>query len=260
MAKSVSSILKLKDEMSKPLFKISNNVENVTREMKKSRNQVNKWGKAMSKNIDKAVKNTAKLRGAMAISVAALATKAGFTEAFNMEGYRVQLETAVKDTKKAGQLMAESVEFANKTPFETGSVVEATAKMEAYGISSRRWLGDVADMAGATNKSIDQATEAMADAVMGEWERLKEFGIKKDMLVAAASKKYGDQVVFNNKGQVIDQIKMQEILQETMKKKFGGGAKALSKTTKGMWSTITGITKSSLSKIVAPNNFTVNLI
>lgn len=250
MAKSISAILKLKDEMSRPLFKISSNVGKVTKEMKTSRNQMNKWAKSASKNIDQVIKKTTKLGAGMVVAVGALATKAGFGEAFAMEGYKVQLETAVKDTKKASELMAKAVEFANKTPFETGSVVEATAKMEAYGISSKRWLSDVADMAGATNKSIDQATEAMADAVMGEWERLKEFGIKKDMLVAASSKKYGDQVVFNNKGQVIDQIKMQEILQETMKKKFSGGAKDLSKTSKGMWSTIVGVTKSSLSKIV----------
>ncbi len=227
-------------------LKIKNNVKI----QKEAQSAIDRWGKAAVKSIDKVIARTVKMGLAFGTAIAAFGIKTGFSEATNMEGYRVQIETAVKDTEKAGRLMAEAVSFANSTPFETGSVVEATAKMEAYGISSKRWLADVADMAGATNKSIDQATEAMADAVMGEWERLKEFGIKKEMLVAAAAKKYGDDVVFNKKGQVTDQIKMQEILQETMQKKFKGGAKALSKTYKGLWSTITGVTKSSLSAIV----------
>lgn len=232
--------------------KISKYTEKIKKNIatqKEAQSAVNRWGKGAIKSIDKVIAKTVRLAAVMSGAVAALATKIGFSEAMDMEGYKMQLETAVKDTKKAGELMSEAVKFANKTPFETGEVVEATAKMEAYGISSKRWLADVADMAGATNKGIDQATEAMADAVMGEWERLKEFGIRKDMLMAAASKKYGDQVVFNNKGQVIDQIKMQEVLQETMRTKFKGGAEKQAKTMRGLLSTVTGNIKSSLRTI-----------
>ena len=234
----------------KRITKYTEKIKKNTATQKKAQSAVNRWGKGAIKSIDKVIARTAKLGVVMTGAMLALGAKVGFGEAMDMEGYKVQLETAVKDTKEASELMSEAVEFSNKTPFETGAVVEATAKMEAYGISSRRWLGDVADMAGATNKSIDQATEAMADAVMGEWERLKEFGIKKEMLIANAAKKYGDGIVFNKKGQVIDQIKMQDILQKTMQEKFKGGAEALSKTTKGLWSTVTGITKTSLAKIV----------
>lgn len=219
-------------------------------ELRAQQKKVEKAFKTMTsgavKAMDKLVLRTAKLGTA----ITGLAAGLGFKEAFDMEGYKVQLETATKDTEKASKLMVDAVKFANDTPFETGSVVEATAKMEVYGLSSKRWLKDVADMAGATNKSIDQATEAMADGVMGEFERLKEFGIKKEMLVAAANKKYGSQIVFNNKGQILDQIKLQDILQEEMQKRFSGGAEKLAKTSKGLWSTVTGITKTSLAKIV----------
>lgn len=211
------------------------------------------FANSTTKAIDGAIVKTAKAGTALAVTVGSLATGTGFSEAFNMEGYKMQLVTATKDTEKAGKLMANAVKFANSTPFETGEVVEATAKMEAYGISSEKWLADVADMAGATNKSIDQATEAMADAVTGEWERLKEFGIKKEELINAAALKYGKNIVFNKKGQVKDQLKMETVLQEVMRKKFKGGAEAQAKTFKGMWSTITGVTKSALAKIVGMN-------
>lgn len=158
------------------------------------------WGKATLSAMDNIIKRSLQVAGAITSVVGAFAIKAGFSEAMNLEGYKMQLETATKSTEKAGQLMSKAIKFANSTPFETGEVVEATAKMEAYGISSERWLKDVADMAGATNKSIDQATEAMADGVMGEFERLKEFGIKKEQLIEAAAKKYGKNVVFNKRG------------------------------------------------------------
>lgn len=198
------------------------------------------------RSMDSIIINT----GKAGVALGGMAAGVGFNEAFSMEGYQVQIETAVKDTKKASELMIEAVRFANKTPFETGSVVEATAFMETYSVSSKRWLADVADMAGSTNRNVLEATEAMVDATMGEFERIEGFGIRKEMLIAAAAKKYGDNVVFNKKGQVMDELKLQDILQEQMQKKFKGGAEKLSKTAKGLLSTVTGVIKSSLSSIL----------
>lgn len=221
-----------------------------TKRAEEGKKKLKEWGEAAEKSMDSIVKRTAQAAIAIGTVVTGFAVKTGFGEAMNLEGYKTQLVTATKDTEKAGQLMANAIKFANSTPFETGEVVEATAKMEAYAISSERWLKDVADMAGATNKSIDQATEAMADGVMGEFERLKEFGIKKEQLIEAAAKKYGKNIVFNKKGQIKDEEKLQDILQEVMQKKFAGGAEKQAKTLKGLWSTVTGVTKSSLAKIM----------
>jgi hypothetical protein len=185
-----------------------------------------------------------------AVSTVTGAIKTGFAEASDMEGYKVELETATKDTKKAGQLMSNAIEFANKTPFETGQVVQATATMEMYGLTSERWLSDIADMAGATNKDMMQATEAMVDAGVGEFERLKEFGLSKDKIMAESAKKYGDGVVFNAKGQVMDQAKLMDTLQEMMQDSYSGGAEKLSKTTKGLWSTVTGVWKTGMASIM----------
>jgi hypothetical protein len=236
--------------MSAPLVRVSNNVQNTTRQMQRAQNQVRRWGTTTLQTMDKMVASTAKAATAMVGVVGGLAVKTGFTEAFDMEGYKVQLETAVKDTEKAGILMADAVKFANKTPFETGEIVQATATMESYGISSQRWLTDIANMSGATNKSISQGTEAMADAAIGEFERMKEFGIRKDDIMLASAKKYGEGVVFDSTGHMLDQEKMMDVLQTIMQEKFAGGAEKLAGTAKGLWSTVTGVTKSSLAKIV----------
>lgn len=228
----------------------SQSISETNKRVEEAKRKVKEWGKAAISAMDTLIKRAAQVTLAVASIISGFAVKEGFGEAMNLEGYKMQLETATKSTEKAGQLMSKAIKFANSTPFETGEVVEATAKMEAYGISSERWLKDVADMAGATNKSIDQATEAMADGVMGEFERLKEFGIKKEQLMEAAAKKYGKNVVFNKRGQIKDQIKLEAILQAEMQKKFAGGAEKQAKTLKGLWSTVTGVTKSSLAKIV----------
>ncbi|MGL5428570.1 MAG: hypothetical protein ACRDAS_11720 [Cetobacterium sp.] len=225
-------------------------ITDTNRRVAEGKKKLEEWGKAAITSMDNLIKRAGQVTIAAASITGAFAIKEGFGEAMNLEGYKTQLETATKDTEKAGRLMAGAIKFANSTPFETGEVVESTAKMEAYGISSERWLKDVADMAGATNKSIDQATEAMADGVMGEFERLKEFGIKKEALIEAAAKKYGKNIVFNKKGQIKDEKKLQDVLQAEMQKKFAGGAEKQAKTLKGLWSTVTGVAKSSLAKIV----------
>lgn len=248
--KVINTILNLKDNMSKGLVKVSTNTKGMSKELQKASRQASLMASNFGKSVEKMTTKAIKLTGTMTGLAGAFALKTGISEGLDMEGYRVQLDTAVKDTQKATELMKNAVSFANKTPFETGSVVEATAKMEMYGLSSTRWLSDIADMAGATNKSIDQATEAMADVAVGEFERLKEFGIKKDMIVAEAQKAYGDGVVFNNLGQVTDQEKLLDTVQKMMQEKYKGGAEKLSQTVKGMWSTITGITKNSLATIV----------
>lgn len=217
---------------------------------KEAQSAVNRWGKGAIKSIDKVIARSVKLGLVTAGVVAALGAKMGFSEAMDMEGYKMQLETAVKDTEKAGKLMSKAVDFADRTPFETGDIVEATATMEMYGLSSTRWLSDIADMAGSTNKQIGDATEAMVDSSVGEFERLKQFGISKDMIMTASAKKYGDKIVFNAKGQMLDQVKMQTVLQELMQEKFKGGAEKQARTMKGLLSTVTGSIKSSLKQIV----------
>ncbi|OLS02238.1 tape measure protein [Tissierella creatinophila] len=71
-SKKIATILSLKDKMSSPLTKVSNNVTKVTREMKKSQNQINKWGKSAVKSIDNVIKKAAKI-GATAIGAGAVA-------------------------------------------------------------------------------------------------------------------------------------------------------------------------------------------
>ncbi|MDU6361790.1 MAG: hypothetical protein E6590_17810, partial [Clostridiales bacterium] len=207
----------------------------------------------------KSIQNLARTaKAAMATTIGAIGAKntvgIALTEAMNLEGFKMQLETATKSAQKAGEIMKWSIDLANRTPFETGSVVEASARLEAMGLSTQKYLPMIGDMAGATNKDLIQATEAIIDAQTGELEGLKEFGIKKDDIVAYAYEKMNKTQVVNNKGQITNQEKFNEAMLALMDDKFKGGMEKQASTMKGLMSTISGIMKSGMATIVGVTN------
>lgn len=248
-SKVISTILTLQDKMSGKIITVSEKVKDMSKEAQRASKQVaNMANEFKSKAVE--MSNTALKFASMGATIASgLALKTGLGESMNLEGYRVQIETATKDTKKAGEIMKWANKFANITPFETGEVVEGSAKLEAMGLSAQKYLPMIADMAGATNKSLDQANEAFIDAQAGELERLKEFGIKKIDIAKKANEMFKNQEIINNKGQIVDQEKFNQALMALMEQKFKGGAEKLAGTTKGLWSTIKGTVVSSLAEM-----------
>lgn len=170
-------------------------------------------------------------------------------QASSMEQYRNTLNIVMKDQKKAGEIFSWATQYANKTPFETGEIVDATVKLQSYGLEAQKILPLAGDMAGAMGKSIDQAVEAVADAQTGELERLKEFGITKDMIVAQGAKDLAGIELVNNKGQITNQRAFNAAMFSLMKERYNGAMEIQSKTFKGLMSTTSGIIKNGLAKI-----------
>lgn len=110
----------------------------------------------------------------LAIGKSMLDTTAAFEKSLTI------LKTVEGSAEKAGQSFSWIQDFAQRTPFELQQVTDAFVRLRAYGIDpirgdSLRVLGDTAS---AMGKDVMDAVEAIADAVTGENERLKEFGIK----------------------------------------------------------------------------------
>lgn len=181
-------------------------------------------------------------------SAAGLVSKA-FNEGSNLEGYKITLETVMKDTKKAAETMRWAVDFANKTPFETAPVVDATVKLQAYGLTAKKVLPSIGNMAAVMNKDLDQAVEAVADAQTGELERLKEFGITKAMIVEQANKTMRGKQIVNNKGQITDQKAFNKALFSLMDERYKGGMEKQAQSLKGLKSTVTGVLSSGLAQM-----------
>ena len=179
----------------------------------------------------------------------------GMETSINLEAYRTMLETATKDFEKTNKLMKNAELLSISTPFSPEEVIQATATLESYGIDSEKWLAMIADAAGATNTTMEQATEAIKDILSkNEFESMENLGVSKEMIIEAAEKKYGKNKVFNKQGQVKDQEKLQIVLEEIMVSKFDGGAEKLSQTVRGLWSTITGSVNMGLAKILGMEN------
>ncbi|MBD3768204.1 MAG: hypothetical protein IE928_09720, partial [Gammaproteobacteria bacterium] len=110
-----------------------------------------------------------------------------------MQSLQASLVTVKGSALEADKAFAQIQEFATTTPYQLAEVTDAFIKMEALGLSaSQRAMRSYGDTASSMGKSLNQMVEAVADAATGEFERLKEFGIK------ASSE--GDRVKFTFRG------------------------------------------------------------
>ena len=103
------------------------------------------------------------------------------------------LETATKSVDNAKEAYAALSKFAAQTPYDMDQAIDSFTKLVNLGLTpSERALNSYGNTASAMGKDLIQFIEAVADASTGEFERLKEFGIK--------ASKQGDQVAFTFQG------------------------------------------------------------
>lgn len=213
----VSPLIKLKDNVSAGLSKIGGKL----------------------KSLAKSVAIPVTIAATVASVVLGGAVKGGM----QLEQQQVSMEHFIGATNKgmseadikkmSSQFSAELRENANKTPFETGEVMAAGSRAVAIAsgntkeaMSLVQLAEDMAAASGGT-KSISDAMEALADAKMGETERLKEFGFK----VSAEE--------FDAKGFAGVSGDLNDF--------FGGAATKLASTGAGLLSTIKGKLKSNFA-------------
>lgn len=242
-------------EQRSEVLKLGRSIREIEKDVESSKETFKEWGKSVGSSIDGAIKSALKWGAATATLVGGAAFTTGLQTSINLEAYRTMLETATKDFEKTNKLMRNAEKLSISTPFSPEEVIQATATLESYGVDSEKWLSMIADAAGATNTTMEQATEAIKDILSkNEFESMENLGVSKEMIIEAAEKKYGKNKVFNKQGSVKDQEKLQIVLEEIMVSKFDGGAEKLSRTVKGLWSTITGSVNMGLAKILGMEN------
>lgn len=209
----------------------------------RARDDASKTISQAGQNMTGSLKNVAKQAAAAAkvvtVAVAAAAVAIGgfaIKAAADMETMNVALLTAFQGNQKAAEDAQKTItSFAAKTPFELGEVMRSFIKLKNMGLDpSREALTAYGDTASAMGKSLNDMVEAVADAATGEFERLKEFGIR------ASSE--GDRVTFTFQGVSTTVGKNAEEIEQYLinlgKTKFAGGMEAQSKTLSGMMSTL----------------------
>ncbi|RLA68959.1 MAG: hypothetical protein DRG09_06950, partial [Epsilonproteobacteria bacterium] len=172
------------------------------------------------------------IQGISSIGASFVKTSAQF------EQFETTLRSITGSSEEARKSMKWIEDFGSKTPYELDKVTESFVKMKAYGLDPMDGtLTALGNASSAMGKDITQAVEAMADAVTGENERLKEFGIKASKTGETIAYNWADssgkmrKIVIKNNKDII-----QSTLTAIFNEKYVGAMDAQSKTWNGMLS------------------------
>ena len=182
------------------LSKANNEWDKITKEEQEAINKLKTYNKEVTeteKKVDNLGGQFGNLKEMIAGAFTVTAIVAFGKSVFDVTAKFEKLAAVMKNTLGSGSAAALAMEniktFAKTTPFSVEELTGSFVKLANQGFrpttDQMRKLGDLAS---STGKSFDQLTEAIIDAQVGEFERLKEFGVR--------AQKAGDQVTFTFKG------------------------------------------------------------
>lgn len=173
--------------------------------------------------------------GAAVVTASIVALRAVVEKTAEFQKLKAGLITATGSIENANVAFEALLDYATSTPSQLTEVVTAFTKLVNYGLTpSERALNAYGNTASAMGKSLNQMVEAVADATTGEFERLKEFGIK--------AKTEGDNITFRFRG-VSTTVKntaseIERYLIELSEKNFTGAMGEQMKTLNGLLSNL----------------------
>ena len=146
---------------------------------------------------------------AAAFSVGAIVNfgKAIIDTTAQFQKFEAVLSNTLGSSLQASVALNQITEFASKTPFAVDELTSAFVKLANQGFRPTiQELTSLGDLASSTGKTFDQLAEAVLDAQVGEFERLKEFGIR--------AKVSGDNVTFTFKGVETQVLKSDQAIRD----------------------------------------------
>ncbi len=164
------------DKQTGNLTAIDSEFNKVTDTTKKADTAVQNYTDRL-KNIVSGVAGIYAIKKAWDVATSSISALLGTAGEF--EKFESVLTTLEGSSKKSQASFSWIKEFAAKTPYLLTGVTDAFVKLRSYGIDPMDGtLKALGDTSAAMGKPLMQAVEAMADAVVGENERLKQFGIR----------------------------------------------------------------------------------
>lgn len=171
---------------------------------------------------------------------------AGLSVLRDYEKLEASLTTVTGSATAAAAAFARVRAFAAETPYSVEEVTGAFIKLKALGLDpSEAALRSYGNTAAGMSKSLDQMIEAIADATTGEFERLKEFGIR--------SSAEGNRVTFTFRGISTTVGKSADEIEGYLRKigevQFAGGMARQAATLDGALSNLTDAWREFLAEI-----------
>jgi len=159
----------------------------------KELDRLEEQSKRNERQTDKLSASSKKLMGVMVALAGSVAVNKFIKTAGAFESMNASLVTVTGSTENATKAMAMIRDMAVETPFQVSQLTESFIKLKALGLDpSAAAIRSYGNTASAMGKDLNQMIEAVADATTGEFERLKEFGIK--------SRSEGENVSFTFQG------------------------------------------------------------
>lgn len=166
--------------------KVGADIAGLQKELQKATGQLNGFSKGMN------AIGTA-MAGAFAVGSLVSLGKGILDVTSEFQKFEAVLTNTLGSKSAAKFALDQIQQFAAKTPFQVNELTAAFVKLANQGFTpTMQEMTSLGDLASAMGKSFDQLTEAIIDAQTGEFERLKEFGIR--------AQKQGDKVTFTFKG------------------------------------------------------------
>jgi len=229
--------------------KIGADTDGLNKGVKQAKSSINDIGtssQSASKKVDLATASMSKsfmsMRTAGVAAAAAVAAIGTATVTRNIieasaefQRLEASLVTVTGSAEKAESAFKIIKDFAATTPYALTEVTDSFIKMKSLGLDpSMEALRSYGNTASSMGKSLNQMIEAVADASTGEFERLKEFGIK--------SRKEGDNVTFTFNNTTTTIKNSAEAIQKYLKNigdtKFAGGMERQMETLGGKLSNL----------------------
>jgi hypothetical protein len=162
----VTYLLELEDKVSTQLKQTSKNVDKLEEDLKKLRQEQKRGAKADERRAQALA--TAK-NGFLALAAAAAAAGAGMAlmaahaikTTSNLEAFETRLGGLLGGLENGKARVRELFELSASTPFSINGLVEADAKLEAFGVNAPRVRQGVMDLAGAMGMDLVEAAQAL---------------------------------------------------------------------------------------------------
>ncbi|GGD41853.1 tape measure protein [Aureimonas glaciei] len=252
---TVDVVLSVVDRITAPINAIQRRIDRLTAPVRRVAKVIGDMGRAAGidklasrfSHLGSSVANVGRHVSTLALGFGglfALGAGAGLSQFISVnsefEKFGTVLETVLGSADKAQSSLAWISEFAAKTPYDLAGVTEAFVKLTSYGIKPIDGaLLSAGNAAAAMGKPLNQAVEALADAMTGENERLKEFGI--------TTEKIGDRIKYNwveNGKQMTafaqknSRKQIEAVITGIWNRQYSGAMDKLSKTWEGMTSNL----------------------
>ncbi|AEL24358.1 tape measure protein [Cyclobacterium marinum] len=207
--RSFESVKKYLDEIARKAGMSEKEIDDMNKSIENSGKKSNEASKKAKGGLDDLNKTAKSVGAAMLAAFSVQAVIALGNQVVNVtakfQKMEAMLRVALGSQSDATRAMEMISDFAGKTPFQVEELTQSFVKLTNQGFKpTRDQLRQMGDLAASMGKDFDQLTEAILDAQTGEFERLKEFGIR------ASSE--GDRVRFTFKGVTTEVQKTDEAM------------------------------------------------